>query len=204
MTDDTDSFFDKVYKTRDSDGTRALYDDWSTRYEAEVAQQGYATPGRCAQALHAFLTDPDAPILDMGCGTGLSGLALRLAGFTTIDGRDLSPGMLEEARKKEVYRDLSPIGPDDPLPEGYSAICAIGVIGAGAAPLSVLDRIVEALPSGGLTVFSFNDHTLQDPAYHGRVEALIGEGVLREHFREDGPHLPGMNMNATVYVLEKV
>ena len=82
----TDKFLDKVYDARTADETRELYDAWSASYEAEVAENGYATPGRCAEALAKHLTDKDAPILDFGCGTGLSGLALKLAGFTTIDG----------------------------------------------------------------------------------------------------------------------
>ncbi|MDU8911558.1 class I SAM-dependent DNA methyltransferase [Aestuariicoccus sp. MJ-SS9] len=199
----TDSFLDKVYAARTAEETRAVYDAWSKSYEAEVAENGYATPGRCAAALHAIMADTNAPILDFGCGTGLSGLALRLAGFTVIDGLDLSPDMLAIARDKGLYRDLSQTQANDPLPRGYAAIAAIGVIGAGAAPLAVLDRIIDALEPGGFTVFSFNDHTLEDPSYQARVEALMADGTVTERFREHGPHLPGRDLNATVYVLEK-
>ena len=89
------------------------------------------------------------------------------------------------------------------MPGGYAAIAAIGVIGAGAAPPQVLDRIAAALAPGGLTVFSFNDHTLADPAYAARVAALVQAGQLRERFREHGPHLPGLNLQSTVHVFEK-
>ena len=95
-------FLDKAYKARDAASTRALYDDWAASYEAEVAENGYATPARCAEALKGQTADMSAPILDFGCGTGLSGLALKLAGFETIDGVDLSAEMLEGARSKSV------------------------------------------------------------------------------------------------------
>ncbi|MDA7424597.1 class I SAM-dependent DNA methyltransferase [Thalassococcus lentus] len=199
----TDAFLDKVYSARSADETRALYDAWSKSYEAEVAENGYVTPERCAKALYSATSDPSMSILDFGCGTGLSGLALKLAGFQAIDGCDLSPGMLEQARDKDVYRNLSQIGAGDSLPGGYAAIAAIGVIGSGAAPLEVLDRILDALESGGLTVFSFNDHTLEDPGYQARVDALIASGRVQELTREHGPHLPARDMNSTVYVLEK-
>ncbi|MEL7154480.1 MAG: hypothetical protein AAFN51_11950, partial [Pseudomonadota bacterium] len=65
-------FLDKVYDARDASETRALYDDWAASYDAEVAENGYATPGRCAEALKQHLSDPSASILDFGCGTGLS------------------------------------------------------------------------------------------------------------------------------------
>lgn len=199
----TDAYLDKVYQARSAKETAQIYDAWAKTYDAEVAENGYATPARCAAALHAILPDTSRPVLDFGCGTGLSGLALRLAGFQTIDGRDMSAGMLEIARAKGVYRHLEEIGPDDPLPNGYDAITAVGVIGSGAAPLPALDRIIDALAPGGVTVFSFNDHTLQDPSYQARVDALIAAGVVVEVFRENGPHMPARNMSSTVYVLCK-
>ncbi|MGP6088299.1 class I SAM-dependent DNA methyltransferase [Antarctobacter jejuensis] len=200
MSDDP---FEKVYRARNEEETRVLYDDWAATYENSVAAEGYATPGRCAAALHAVMADTEQPILDFGCGTGLSGLALRLAGFTTIDGVDLSPGMLERAREKGLYRKLTQIEPESSVPQGYAAIAAIGVIGAGAAPLAALDRIFDAMEAGAKCVFSFNDHTLEDPSFAGRVDSVIAEGRFRELFREHGDHLPGKNMKSTVYILEK-
>ncbi len=74
-----EKFLDKVYDAKGTDETRALYDDWAASYDAEIAENGYATPRRCAEALAGFATDPSLPVLDFGCGTGLSGLALRAA-----------------------------------------------------------------------------------------------------------------------------
>ena len=45
-------------------------------------------------------------VLDMGCGTGLAGTALQ--DFSdSIDGVDVSKGMLEQAKKKQVYDSLT-------------------------------------------------------------------------------------------------
>ncbi|OSQ52141.1 class I SAM-dependent DNA methyltransferase [Marivita geojedonensis] len=200
------SYLDKVYDVKGAEETRALYDAWSESYEAEIAENGYATPKRCAEALSAALPDKDAPILDFGCGTGLSGIALRQAGFTCIDGVDLSPDMLAKAKDKSLYRSLTVIDAGDPPPGDagtYTAITAIGVIGSGAAPLSVLDQLCAALVPGGLVCFSFNDHTLEDPAFENRVTALVADGTLRMINRDYGPHLPARNINSAVYVLEK-
>lgn len=199
-------FLDKAYGTRDAAATRQLYDDWAASYEAEIAENGYATPGRCAAALARFTKDKSAPILDFGCGTGLSGLALKLAGFSVIDGMDLSPEMLGEARKKDIYRALSVVAgtgaPD--IPKGqYSAIAAMGVIGSGAAPVHMLDNLMHALPRDGKCVFSLNDNALRDPAYEARVMEWTDCGAARLLFREHGDHLPGIGMKSNVYVLEK-
>ena len=197
-------FLDKAYQARDADSTRALYDDWAASYEAEVAENGYATPGRCADALKHHVEDLSAPILDFGCGTGLSGLALKLAGFEAIDGVDLSPEMLEQARGKNVYRHLDLIEAGAALPrDGYTAMSAIGVIGAGAAPINVLHTLMRALPKGGKLVFSFNDHALEDPANMQGVYEWTDCGAARMLFKEHGAHLPGIGLKSTVYVLEK-
>ncbi|WP_299591793.1 methyltransferase domain-containing protein [uncultured Tateyamaria sp.] len=197
-------FLDRAYQARDATSTRALYDNWAASYEAEVAENGYATPGRCADALKKYVSDVSAPILDFGCGTGLSGLALKLAGFQAIDGVDLSAEMLEGARAKGVYRHLDQIEADSGLPRnGYAAMAAIGVIGAGAAPIDVLHTLMRALPKGGKLVFSFNDHALEDPANEGGIAAWTDCGAARLLFKEHGDHLPGIDLNSTVYVLEK-
>jgi predicted TPR repeat methyltransferase len=200
----TDGFLSKAYDATDADGTRKLYDDWAASYEQEIAENGYATPGRCAQALAKFVTDKTGPILDFGCGTGLSGLALKLAGFQTIDGVDLSAEMLEGARAKKIYRTLSQINEGDPVPGApgtYNAIAAIGVI--GAAPPSAFDTVMHALDHGGYVVFSLNDHSLQDPEYEGKLNEWIDCAAAHLLFREHGPHLPGINLNSNVYVVQK-
>lgn len=200
-------FFEEVYGVESPEETRALYDRFSTSYDHEVEAQGYATPARIAAALSAQSKDHTLPVLDFGCGTGLAGQALAEAGFQTIDGLDLSPEMLGRAEERGVYRSLSPVDADADLGrtgQEYAAVTACGVIGAGAAPLSVFDVILRAMRPGALFAFSFNDHTLQLPAYEERVGSAITEGEVRLLSREYGPHLPGLDMGAVVYVLVKV
>jgi predicted TPR repeat methyltransferase len=143
------------------------------------------------------------PLLDFGCGTGLAGKAFHDAGFTVVDGVDLSSEMIEQARSKDIYRNLTRIEPDAPVPGGYSLIAAVGVIGAGAAPLSTLNLLLNALPSGGLLVFSFNDLTLADPQSAGCLNEWLDCGAARLLVAENGPHLPEKDMQSTVYVVEK-
>ncbi len=202
-----EEFLNRVYQARDSDETRALYDDWSKTYEDEVGANGYITPERCSKALAQFTDDLRAPILDFGCGTGLSGLALTKSGFRIIDGVDLSAEMLAGADAKGIYRSLRQIeAGESPVttPGAYAAIAAIGVIGAGAAPVDTFDLLMNALGHGGKLVLSYNDHALQDPVYEARISEWTDPGAARLLFKESGPHLPGKNINSTVYVIEKV
>lgn len=202
----TRKFLDNVYD-HIGEGVEAFYDTWADTYEAEVGENGYVTPTRCAKALAAHMPDKSAPVLDFGCGTGLSGLALRAEGIATLDGMDLSAEMLAKARAKGIYRDLKQIPDDAPPPFAagdYAAIAAIGVIGPGAAPLDVFDVLLNKLATGGLFVLSFNDHALEDPAYAAKITECVDKGLLRVLEQEHGPHLPARNINSTVYLTEKL
>ncbi|MEO3415332.1 class I SAM-dependent methyltransferase [Roseovarius sp. CAU 1744] len=201
-----DRFLDKAYGLETTEDTQNLYRDWAASYDAEIAENGYATPERVTRALAEILKKRDMPVLDFGCGTGLSGLALKLGGFQVIDGMDPNPEMLDLARKKNIYRNLTLIDIDDEAPVGkgsYGAITAIGVIGTGAAPATTLDLLMNALDPGGLLAFSLNDHALADRQYTGRLNQWLDCGAARLRFQRHGAHLPKQNLEATVYVLEK-
>jgi predicted TPR repeat methyltransferase len=202
----TDTFLDKAYDTTGVEATRALYANWAKSYDAEVGKNGYATPGRCAAALKAVTTDFEVPVLDFGCGTGLSGLALSLAGFKVIDGVDLTQDMLERAAEKNLYRSLTLSDPAQPfhVKKGdYALISAIGVIGAGAAPIEAFDMLLDLLDSGGKMVLSFNDHTLEDPEFEARIIRAVDAGIVTLLSESYGEHLPGVDMKSKVYVIEK-
>jgi len=196
-------FLTEVYDLQTPAQTRDMYDQWSASYDAEIAENGYATPARIAEALARHVPDKTTPVLDFGCGTGLSGLTLKAAGFTMLDGADLSADMLKGAAEKGIYRNLQLVEPGAAIPSGYSLITATGVIGVGAAPPEVFDLIVDALTPGGLFAFSFNDHALADPVFDGRLRASIEAGKTRLLFQEYGTHLPGIDLKSNVYVLEK-
>jgi hypothetical protein len=63
--------------------------------------------------------------------------------------------------------------------------------------------LMHALDSDGRLVFSFNDHTLQDPIHEARISEWTDCGAARLLFRERGDHLPGLDMKSNVYILEK-
>lgn len=203
----SDKFLKDAYDLGTAEDTQAHYDKWAATYDSEISENGYATPGRVAEALWRYMPEPQTPILDYGCGTGLSGLALRRVGFEIIDGMDPTPKMLEGARAKELYRDLNSfdISASAPIEQGrYRAIAAIGVIGIGGAPPETFDLLMHALPKGGYLAFSFNDHALADRAYTGRLNEWLDMGAARLLFREHGPHLPGLDLKSDVYIVEKV
>ena len=89
---------------------RALFDDYASYYDsAMVDSLCYRAPSHLRDLAARVMPDAAPPmrILDLGCGTGLSGEAFKdLAVGGRLDGIDLSPGMIEEARRRNIYSDL--------------------------------------------------------------------------------------------------
>ncbi|KAK3172324.1 hypothetical protein OEA41_005645 [Lepraria neglecta] len=87
-----------------------IYDKWAATYNDEVRDeaQSYVAPVLVAQvALKSSNNPAKSVILDAGCGTGLVGQALAMAGAKAIDGLDLSPAMLTVANQTGSYRSLA-------------------------------------------------------------------------------------------------
>lgn len=85
----------------------ALFDQYATHFDRHLSGAlQYQTPQHLRQ-LYDRLTqgEPLARLLDLGCGTGLSGAAFADVASLMI-GVDLSEAMLAKARDKQLYRDL--------------------------------------------------------------------------------------------------
>jgi len=199
-------FFDRAYDLEDAEQTRSLYDEWAASYDEELRAAGYASPARTAAAMAAAVADRAAPLLDLGCGTGLSGEALRDAGFTTIDGTDFSAEMLAVAAGKGVYRDLFQGDLNTPIPASpgtYANAAAVGVFSPTHAPAAMIDDVVALLPSGGCFGFSLNDHALAEPGYEQRIADLVEAGAVEVVSDVYGDHLPQIGLKAKIYVLRR-
>jgi predicted TPR repeat methyltransferase len=202
---DRPKFFPRAYGLKTQEELNNLYDEWAESYDYEVTENGYVSPARTAVALKQFLT-LDASILDIGCGTGLSGVALSNAGFTNIHGSEINPAMLEHAKKTNVYKSLLLGSVDKPFPDHsgtYEAIVAIGVIGAGAGPASLMSEALKALIPGGLFAFSLNDASMAQDACKKEFARIIDGNLAIELFSEYGPHLSTIDVGSTVYVLQR-
>ncbi|MDK3020364.1 class I SAM-dependent DNA methyltransferase [Pseudodonghicola flavimaris] len=204
----TQTYLEKIYGVEDAETQRDVYDQWAGSYDAELVGADYATPARVAAALKSILTEAELaqPLLDFGCGTGLSGQALADAGFQRLHGADVSTGMLEAARAKQVYEKLIPLpmgNPDPALVSRYRLVTAVGAISPGAAPASCLPAILMALPSGGRIAFSYNGRAFEDAEYARTLERTAGSSEAVLDFDEDGPHVAGLGSTARVMVLRR-
>ena len=175
---------------------RDMYDRWAASYDTElIDENGYAQPRRCAEMLSRYLTDRNAEILDIGCGTGLSGAALAEAGYGVIDGCDFSAGMLEKARATGLYRRL--FGADlnapplDAADGAYAAAVAVGVFGFGHIQPACLDEILRIVSPGAPLVIGLNEHFYEDGALTAKLDALAADGPDRPAGRGAWRPYPG-------------
>ncbi len=195
-----------LWRTLTASEARELYADWASSYDNDVAAWGYATPARVALALRQAGANVEKPVLDYGCGTGLSGAALKAVGFDVVDGTDISPEMLAQAEARGAYRQVwrGEPGHLGHIQRGdYPIIAATGVVSLGAAPPETLALLVGAIGSGGLLAFSYNDATLADRRYTDQLDIVCLEPDIELIFENHGPHLPGKDMQSTVYVLRR-
>jgi len=152
---------------------RALFDDYSSYYEAAMLEAlSYRGPQHLRALLERVMPGAAAPlrILDLGCGTGLSGDAFKdLAVGGRLDGIDLSAKMIDEARRRGIYTDLI-------VDDFESALTALDreydlAIGADALIYSgdlspALSGVAAKLNPGGLFLFT--------------LEKLTGDGSFEQ------------------------
>jgi len=167
---------DRLYGARDLAELRSEYDRIATAYDTELIDgMGYRAPGEVATVARRLLP-ADARILDVGAGTGLLGVALVEAGFARLDGLDLSPGMLAEARRKAVYGDLreATLGEElDYESEGYDGVLASGVLTTGHAPATCLDELVRITRPGGHVIFTLRSDGAGPPGFEEKMTDLV-------------------------------
>ena len=201
----THEFLRNVYDLTTQGDTDEYYAAWAATYDDELTRNGYRTPTRCADALAQFVPLDD-PVLDVGCGTGLSGAAFAAVGFTRLSGQDVNADMLAVAKRSGTYRDVRVNDVGDPYPftaGTFAALAAVGVIGPGAAPADLLGESMYVLASGGHLVFSLNDVAIESAEYSGAVSRLVESGMADEVFCEHGPHIDALGSGSNVYVLRR-
>ena len=165
------------------------YDDWADSYEKDLLEEyGYCAHEIGAKALAETQIPFDAPILDVGCGTGLAGLELSRFGYTEIDGLDVSAGMLEHARNQGVYKKLfqKRIGVDN-LSElsSYQGLLCIGSFGLGHMEEEDIIRLLDLTATNAYIVIFMNAEPFHAQNYESTIKQLILDGVWKVETIED-------------------
>ncbi len=170
-----------------------------------IAVAGCAAPGRSGAARLAEGAGPAAPVLDCGCGTGLSGATPGAAGSAVIDGIGLSPGRLARAGARGLRRRRIATAPDQASAAGgCGANAACGVLAPGCASFPAREALVAGMDRGAILARTLNDPARADPAFAGSIPALAGSGRVRLRRPERSAHRTRGGIGAVVSVLDRL
>jgi predicted TPR repeat methyltransferase len=193
---------------------RRLFDQHAPEFEESLVERlGYRGPAIVMEALAVVCGGRlrYGSVLDLGCGTGLAGAAIRPF-CDWLVGVDLSSAMIEQARAKGIYdrlasADLSDYLTDESAAQYHLVLAADVFVYCGdLAPIAA--GVAGALTPGGLFAFTVETHdgpgiqlqpTLRYAHGTAHVSAAIERAGLQLEYlepiparREKNEWLPGL------------
>lgn len=185
---DDDLNLDGAYSVETPDDSRRLYAKWADSYDEDfVVASSYVYPENVASLFADSGGSAGGAVLDVGCGTGVVGVALADLGEEIIDGIDISPEMLDVARTKEsvygraAYRDLLVADLTGPL--SFSSDLYNGVISAGTfthghlGPEPLLELVRIAAPSAVFAI-GVNAEHYESHGFDALLGSLVNEKMI--------------------------
>lgn len=168
-----------------------LFQDYAPRFDQALNERlGYRAPALLREAVgrHRTAAARPARLLDLGCGTGLAGLAFADIA-DTMTGIDLAPAMIARARARGLYRQLivgdfataAELSADSGAAPRYDLIVAADSLNYLGDVGAILARVRALLTPCGLFAASFEKGGSIRPSQRGYQ---LGPG---QRFRHD-PH----------------
>ncbi len=178
----------------DSKTVETIYDDWSDAYNSDTEGWGYEAP-RIASTLLAANAPTRAQVLDVGCGTGMVGVALRDLGFHDIVGVDLSEKSLDLAAKTGAYRALSSENfaelPTSLADESFSALMCVGVMTYMFDVAAVCSEFCRIVEPDGIIVLTQRTDLFDERNTQAAFDQLAADDAWRiVEITERRPYLP--------------
>lgn len=206
-TGDVDELLAAAYALDGPDASRALYARWATTYDATfIAASGYVYHDQVARvfAEHAAASlAPGDVVVDVGCGTGAAGLALRQLGVARVDGLDISPEMLEQAAAKRfdgvpVYGQLleadltATIAVESAT---YAGAVSVGTFTHGHVGPGCLPEVLRILRPGAVAAIGINAAHYASAHFAPAFDRLAATGRIASPRLVDVPIYAGADMN---------
>lgn len=182
--DDASPNLEAAYALETPDDNRRLYAAWAATYEDDfVAAKQYRYHLHVADLLVAG-DRPPGPVLDVGCGTGVVGVALAERGVGPVDGVDISAAMLEQAATKGVYRTL--IEADLTIGTGvaddtYAGITSSGTFTHGHLPPDPLAELIRVAMPGARCAIGVNAAHFAELGFADWFDAAVGDGRIEPY-----------------------
>jgi predicted TPR repeat methyltransferase len=181
-TDQANAALDMVYAARTPEELSRAYAAWAAAYDGETAALGYWLPSLITSWVARHVPAGEGPLLDAGCGTGLSGPCLKALGYDDLAGLELSQAVLAIAGYRKAYRDLRQATLGGPLPwaDGhFRAFFSTGVFTIAHAPASGLHELARVTRKNGHAIFTVRDQVLDEGGFHQIFSELERQGKWR-------------------------
>ncbi len=172
-----------AYALESPEDNKRLYAEWAGDYdEGFAALEDYQLHIHTARAFVG--AGGQGPVLDVGAGTGLCGAVLAGLGVGPIDATDISTEMLEQAMRKDIYRDAieSDLNKGIPVPrDSYSGIVSSGTFTHGHLGPEALTALLRVARPGAQFALSINAKHFEAKGFgdalrkleQGQIENLI-------------------------------
>lgn len=173
---------EQVYAARSPDELAAAYAAWAAAYDRDTLAAGYCLPFQVLAWVARYVRPDAGPLLDAGCGTGLSGPYLASLGYGRIAGLDFSEEMLKVAGSRNAYDDLKRATLGEVLPwqdNHFAAFFSTGVFTEGHAPASSLEELCRITRPGGAAIFTVRDTIFHSGGFGSIIEDLGARGIWR-------------------------
>lgn len=197
--DEHHQMLERVYHLDNATERESLYDEWAGKYDQDLLGGLQYVGPRVTAERFAALVAPDATVLDAGCGTGLVGVELAARGFTTIDGIDISQGMLDQAAAKGCYRDVQRADLTARLPfddDAYDATICVGTLTEGHVGPEALDELLRVTRQR--VVVAILSRIWEPLGYQAYVAGLESKGVARLVEADERPCVEDENCRVCV------
>ena len=172
---------DEAYTLKTGSAHRYYYDNWAKTYEQDfVKENHYVYPREICKLLISKCDQGSKTLADIGCGTGLIGQELKTTDWI-IDGFDISIGMLEEARKKKLYRNLIclDLSVEKDYPEKkYSALISTGTFTIGHLGPDVLRKTLSLCANNAFCIFGINLEHFDSSGFKKTFSYLESQGII--------------------------
>ncbi len=171
---------DAAYAVTSAAESRRLYAEWAGDYDQSfAAREDYQLHRHTARAFVG--AGGQGPVLDVGAGTGLCGAVLADMGVGPIDATDISDEMLDQAMRKDIYRDAiqADLTLGIPVPrDSYAGIVSSGTFTTGHVGPEALGALLRVARTGAQFAISVNARHYKAAGFQTVFDQLAADGTI--------------------------
>ncbi|KYC41259.1 hypothetical protein WA1_22605 [Scytonema hofmannii PCC 7110] len=202
--------YKKITQNGEQASNRELLIQWYDK-KYQIFEGGTFAAQKCCELLYSnLIASEHLQILDVGCGTGDQARLFQNLGVQEASwyGIDMSQAMLESAKSKKLYKELSnSILPEIPYPDcHFDIVISAGTLcSPGNAPVETLSEMIRVTKPSGLLCFSYrlNWFENEESGWKKTHEQLVKKGLMKELVRQIDAYIPSQNISGLYFVCQK-